>query len=181
MVMDAAKIKSVIESILFLATEPLNIQKLAKILELEFQEVKNCVEQLRQEYLQQNRGFLIAEQENGYILVTNPENSGYIKEYFDVEQKSVSLSQAAYEVLSIVALKGPITRQEIEKIRGVNSENVIKSLIEKGLIKEAGRLDTIGKPALYEVTSLFYTSLGIKDLEELKEKISKIQQEDTSI
>lgn len=180
MVMEAAKIKSVVESILFLAAEPLDVQKLAKILGVEYEEVKNCVEQLKQEYLQQNRGFLITEQENGYVLVTNPENSGYIREYFDLEQKYISLSQAAYEVLSIVALKGPITRQEIEKIRGVSSENVIKSLIEKGLIREAGRLDTIGKPAVYEVTSLFYTSLGIKDIDELKEKILKIQQEDTS-
>uniref|UniRef100_A0A7C5V190 SMC-Scp complex subunit ScpB n=1 Tax=Caldicellulosiruptor owensensis TaxID=55205 RepID=A0A7C5V190_9FIRM len=179
--MERIKIKSIVESILFLATEPLDVQKVAKILEVDSQVVKSCIEELKQEYLQQSRGFLITEQENGYVLVTNPENSGYIREYFDLEQKYITLSQAAYEVLSIVALKGPITRQEIEKIRGVSSENVIKSLIEKGLIREAGRLDTLGKPAVYEVTSLFYTSLGIKDIDELKEKILKIQQEDTSI
>ncbi|WAM31097.1 SMC-Scp complex subunit ScpB [Caldicellulosiruptor naganoensis] len=178
--MDKMAAKSVIESILLLSTSPLEIGKVAKILGISEEEVENYVEELKEEYIAEKRGFLIVKEEKGYVLITNPENSKYIKEYFEFEQKQSSLSQAAYEVLSIVALNGPITRQEIEKIRGVNCENVIKNLLEKGLIKEAGRLDTIGRPTLYEVTELFYNSLGIKNLEELKQKLVEAK-EDTSI
>ncbi|ABP66553.1 putative transcriptional regulator [Caldicellulosiruptor saccharolyticus DSM 8903] len=177
--MDKAAVKSVLESILFLSAEPIEIAKIAKILDISEREVEDCIEELKEEYKNQKRGFIVIKEEKGYTLVTNPENSKYIKEYFEFEQKQSSLSQAAYEVLSIIALNGPITRQEIERIRGVSSDNVIKSLLEKGLIKEAGKLDTIGKPTLYEVTELFYYSLGIQNLEELKEKI--MQREDTSI
>lgn len=171
--MDKTIVKSVLESILFLSPEPVTISKVAKVLNISETEVEVCIEELKEEYKTQKRGFIIVKEERGYVLVTNPDNSKYIREYFEFEQKQSSLSQAAYEVLSIIALNGPVTRQEIEKIRGVSSDNVIKSLLEKGLIKEAGKLDTIGKPTLYEVTELFYYSLGIKNLEELKEKLIK--------
>ncbi|WAM34411.1 SMC-Scp complex subunit ScpB [Caldicellulosiruptor morganii] len=179
--MDRAAAKSVIESILLMSTSPLEINRLAKILNISEEEVENFIEELKQEYIEAKKGFLIVKEEKGYVLVTNPENSKYIKEYFEFEQKQMALSQAAYEVLSIVALNGPVTRQEIEKIRGVGSENVIKNLLEKGLIKEAGRLETVGRPALYEVTELFYHCLGIKDLEELKQKFIEAQKGDTTI
>lgn len=170
--MKKEEIKSVIESILFLSSDAVNTDKIAKILGISEEQVLGIIEELMQEYLLQKRGFMIIKQDEGYLMVTNPENERFIKEFLNIDQKSSNLSQAAYETLAIIALNGPVTRQEIERIRGVSSENVIKSLQEKGLIKEAGRLETIGRPVLYEVTDLFFKSLGIEDMNELKNRFA---------
>lgn len=166
--MDKGYLKSVIESILFLSQDAVSTEKIAKVLNIPKDQVENLIDELKEEYYTQKRGFIIVKQTEGYVMVTNPENFKYIREFLNIEQKSSTLSQAAYETLAIIALNGPITRQEVEKIRGVSSDNIIKSLQEKGLIKEAGRLETIGRPVLYEVTELFFRSLGVENLDELK-------------
>ncbi|MEZ0537404.1 SMC-Scp complex subunit ScpB [Caldicellulosiruptoraceae bacterium PP1] len=165
--MDNNNLNQVIESILFISNKPIKTNELADFLKVDIDEVRKIIDNLKNEYIMNNHGFRIIEIDEGVRLSTAPEMSQYIKDFFKLETKQNPITQAAYEVLSIIALNGPITRQEIEKIRGVSSENIIRSLLERNLIKESGRLDTIGKPLLYDVTELFYQSFGISNKDEL--------------
>ncbi|RNC28740.1 MAG: Segregation and condensation protein B [Candidatus Dichloromethanomonas elyunquensis] len=156
-----------LEALLFMAKEPLQVHKLAEILEISSDNVIELAEVLKERYASPSSGFILIELKNGYRLGTKPEIARYIEVLY--KQPSQMLSNAALEVLSIVAYKQPITRGEIDFIRGVQSDRAIATLAEKGLVREIGRKDGPGRPILYGTTEEFLIHFGIKSLHELPE------------
>ena len=159
-------IKYAIEGILFAAGEPVKAAKLAVVLDVSFEEVQNAVKELKEEYDRDKRGFNIIEILEGYQICSRPEYYTYIQEILG-EQRNQPLSNAAMEALAIIAYKQPITRGQIEHIRGVNSDGCVNRLYERGLIEEAGRLDAPGRPILYATTQTFLRCFGLKSPQEL--------------
>ena len=159
-------IKYAIEGILFAAGEPVKAAKLAVVLDVSFEEVQNAVKELKEEYDRDKRGFNIIEILEGYQICSRPEYYTYIQEILG-EQRNQPLSNAAMEALAKIAYKQPITRGQIEHIRGVNSDGCVNRLYERGLIEEAGRLDAPGRPILYATTQTFLRCFGLKSPQEL--------------
>ena len=159
-------IKYAIEGILFAAGEPVKAAKLAVVLDVSLKEVQNAVKELKEEYDRDKRGFNIIEILEGYQICSRPEYYTYIQEILG-EQRNQPLSNAAMEALAIIAYKQPITRGQIEHIRGVNSDGCVNRLYERGLIEEAGRLDAPGRPILYATTQTFLRCFGLKSPQEL--------------
>lgn len=159
-------IKKVIEALLFVSEKPLKIEELQQALDgMEGAEIKEAIESLREDYKRQERSFSIAELAGGYQIVTNPEFAPWISKLF--KRDETKLSVPALETLAIIAYKQPLTRSEIEKIRGVNVDGVIKTLLDKGLIKVRGRKDAPGRPITYGTTEEFLKRFGLKNLESL--------------
>lgn len=165
--MEIKEIEAVIEGLLFAAGDVLKLEKISEITGVDKKTVKNIIHSMMIEFQNSNRGIMIREINDGYQLCTRAEHSDYIKKLFEPRQRQ-ALSQAAYETLAIIAYNQPITKARIEQIRGVSSDSSIAKLLERNLIKEAGRLDCPGKPILYEVTEEFLRSFGLKSVGELK-------------
>ena len=161
-----SNLKYAIEGILFAAGEPVKAAKLAVVLDVSIEEVKTAVEELKGEYNTDKRGFNIIDIMEGYQICSRPEYYTYIQEILG-EQRNQPLSNAAMEALAIIAYKQPITRAQIEAVRGVNSDGCVNRLYERGLIEEAGRLDAPGRPILYVTTPTFLRCFGLKSPEEL--------------
>lgn len=161
-------IKYAVEGILFAAGEPVKAAKLAVVLDSDLADVRNAVKELKEEYDREKRGFNIIEILEGYQICSRPEYYTYIQEILG-EQRNQPLSNAAMEALAIIAYKQPITRAQIERIRGVNSDGCVNRLYERGLIDEAGRLDAPGRPILYVTTPTFLRCFGLKSPNELPE------------
>jgi segregation and condensation protein B len=161
--MEMEKIKSIVESILFVSGEPVKISRLAKITGSSNPEVENAVMMLQNEYA--NRGFSLIKKEDMVEMVTNSENSQYVSELIKSEMQE-NLSQAALEVLSIVAYRSPISRVDIEAIRGVNSSYTLRSLLMRGLLE---RIDnpSDNRGYLYKVSFDFLKHLGVDGVEKL--------------
>lgn len=155
-------LKYAIEGILFAAGEPVRASKLAAVLECSTEEAEKAVTELKEEYERDHRGFYIIDILEGYQICSRPEYYTYIQEILG-EQRLQPLSNAAMEALAIIAYKQPITRGQIEHIRGVNSDGCVNRLFERGLIEEKGRLDAPGRPILYVTTDTFLRSFGLKD------------------
>ncbi len=159
-------VKKIIEALLFVSEKPLSMEDLRIALDgLDDEEIKNNMEKLRAEYQAQERSFGIAELAGGYQIVTNPEFAPWISKLFN--RADARLSGPALETLAIIAYKQPLTRAEVEKIRGVNVDGVIKTLLDKNLIKIRGRKDAPGRPIAYGTTDEFLKSFGLKGLEQL--------------
>ena len=159
-------IKKIIEALLFVSEKPLTIEDLKQALDgLEEEEIRTNVDKLRSEYTEQNRSFNIAELAGGYQIVTNPEFAPWIGKLF--RRDETKLSGPSLETLAIIAYKQPLTRGEIERIRGVNVEGVLKTLLDKNLIKIRGRKDAPGRPIAYGTTDVFLKRFGLKGLEHL--------------
>jgi len=159
-------IKSILESLLLAANEPLSLSRLGDIIGADESELQIAIDELEAKYGEANKGIQIRKVAGGYGFYTNPENRFYVDRLLQ-STASRRLTQAALEVIAIVAYKQPVTRVEINNIRGVNSETVLNSLVEKGLIKEKGRDKTPGMPILYETTTAFLEAIGLNDLNEL--------------
>lgn len=175
--MDKDKIPYAIEGILFAAGEPVKTAKLAAVLEIDIQAVEEAVRILKYEYDTQERGFMIIDIDEGYQICSRPEYYNYIQIILG-EQRRQALSNAAMEALAIIAYKQPVTRGQVEYIRGVNSDSAINRLSERGLIEECGHLDAPGRPILYRTTQNFLRCFGLstpKDLPELD--LSKLSPE----
>ena len=153
-------IKYAIEGILFAAGEPVKAAKLAVVLDTDIDAVNAAVEELKAEYNENKRGSNIIDIMDGYQICSRPEYYAYIQEILG-EQRNQPLSNAAMEALAIIAYKQPITRGQIEHIRGVNSDGCVNRLYERGLIDEAGRLDAPGRPILYVTTDNFLRCFGL--------------------
>ena len=166
--MEELNLQYAIEGILFAAGEPVKAAKLAAVLETSVEKVTDAVKLLQYEYDTSLRGLKIIEIDEGYQLCSRPEYYVYIQEILG-EQRRQALSNAAMEALAIVAYKQPITRGQVEYIRGVNSDGAINRLIERNLIEESGRLDAPGKPILYKTTQNFLRCFGLKTPEDLPE------------
>lgn len=160
---DVTEIKSIIEALLFTAGEPLSIDDLSGVLQLNKSVVRRLMNEMIEEYRNERRGIQIIVFNDKYQMCTKSEHIEYIKRLLRPQNKQ-SLSRAALEVIAIIAYKQPVTRQSIDSIRGVKSDRVISSLVEKKLIKEVGRLDSPGRPLIYGTTDDFLRYFGLKDL-----------------
>ncbi|MBI5188084.1 MAG: SMC-Scp complex subunit ScpB [Nitrospirae bacterium] len=158
--------RSVLEALLFLSGEPITLSTIGNVIELPEAEIKRLMDELMAEYKERNAGLLIVEIANGYQMVTNPEYAQWVRKLKSTNVL-MRLSFPALETLAIVAYKQPIIKAEIEELRGVNSEGVIKTLLDRRLIKIMGRKEAPGKPLLYGTTREFLQYFGLKDLTEL--------------
>jgi len=164
--MEDREAKSIIESILFIAGEPLTIDALKDIVELGSPEIERLINELISEYSLKNSGLFIVEVAGGLQMVTNPASAPWIKKLLATAVPT-RLSQQSLETLAIIAYKQPIIKAEIEAIRGVNSDGVVKTLLERRLLKILGRKEVPGRPLMYGTTKEFLQSFGLKDLSEL--------------
>lgn len=154
------------EAILFASGDPVPIEKLAQVLEIEREDVIDCAESLSQEYKKRDAGICVRRLEDSYQLCSQPEYADLIVKMMR-HRKPPKLSQAALEVLAIVAYFQPVTRAYIEDVRGVDSSYSVSVLAERGLIETCGRLDVPGRPMLFRTTDAFLRVMGIEQLEDL--------------
>ena len=157
-----------VESILFASGEPIEKRKLAEVLEIEQERVDMIVDELRESYREENRGFDILTLDNSYQMCSSRYYGEITKKALD-HRRNTPLSNAALEILSIVAYNQPVTKAYVEQIRGVDCFYGINALVEKGLIEEKGRLDAPGRPWLYGTTHDFLRCFGLQSLEQLPE------------
>ena len=141
-------IKSAIESMMFVWGEPLDIKEIAEIFNVDKKKIYDLCKELQEEYEQEGRGIVIREVNKSFQFVTRSENLGYI-ERLCTPVKHKKLSQSALEVLALVAYKQPVTKGEIEAVRGIRCDRVIEGLTKKNLIAEVGRSTSVGRPVLY--------------------------------
>lgn len=165
--MELSQIKGIIEGLLFASgDEGITRKQLATTLDIKDTTVHHLLDDLKNDYHHMERGIMIMESNNALHLTTKPEHSAYFKKYLESPQAS-KLSQAALETLAIIAYRQPITRTEIEDIRGVKSDRPVQTLVARSLIEETGRKEGIGRPILYGTTKDFLTYFGLTSLEEL--------------
>jgi segregation and condensation protein B len=162
------EIKSIIEAVMFAYSDPISIEELNDIIneELSRKEIELMLDSLIDEYRENSRGIQIIKLEDKYQMTTNKDYSDFIKKVLEPKKKK-SLSQATLETLTIIAYKQPITKVEVEEIRGVKCDRAIQTLLENELIKDAGRLERIGKPIIYKTTNEFLKLLSIETLRDL--------------
>ncbi|MEF3084290.1 SMC-Scp complex subunit ScpB [Bacillus altitudinis] len=166
MTLDIVNWKAILEALLYAAgDEGLTRKQLMSVLEVDDAALLDIMSAVKEEYQKQERGIELIEYADSYMLLTKKEYSVYLKKL--VETPSKGLSQAALEVLAIVSYKQPITRSEVEEIRGVKSERVLHSLVAKALLCEVGRADGPGRAILYGTTPTFLEQFGLKTLDEL--------------
>jgi segregation and condensation protein B len=169
----------VIEALLFSAQKPLSVREIATAIKgaedelspKEFSRVREAevaaaLEQLKIEYIEQQRAFQLIEKAEGWQLATDPQYAQWVRELFPAP-KPARLSAPALETLAIIAYRQPITRADVEAVRGVNIDGVLQTLMERGLVKIAGRAEIPGRPLLYETTQFFLDHFGLRNLEEL--------------
>ncbi|MEH7120384.1 SMC-Scp complex subunit ScpB [Neobacillus vireti] len=169
---------SILESLLFAAgDEGLTLKQLSEVLEVDELHASEMIEGLRQEYDRDHkRGIMIVQLAGTFQLATKKENAAYLKKLVDSPHTS-NLSQAALETLAIIAYKQPITRAEVEEIRGVKTERPLHTLMAKVLIKEVGRAEGTGRAILYGTTKEFLDYFGLKNLKELPKLPEKVEEE----
>ena len=170
----------VIEALLFGAQKPLSIREITEAIRgaeddefgsNEFTRVKEAevaaaLEQLKIEYIEQGRAFQLTEKAEGWQLATDPSFAKWVRQLFPAP-KPARLSAPALETLAIIAYRQPITRADVEAVRGVNIDGVLQTLMERGLVKIAGRAEIPGRPLLYETTQFFLDHFGLRNLDEL--------------
>ncbi len=165
----------VIEALLFSSDQPLSISRLKEILpDLTAREIRAFISRLNEQYRETNRSFEIKEIAGGFQMFTLPEYTAYVEQLYRSRQKS-RLTQKALETLAIIAYKQPITKHEIEEIRGVNVDGVIKGLLSRNLITIAGRAKAPGSPFLYKTTRQFLDYFGLNSLDDLP-KLKEIEE-----
>lgn len=173
--MESDKLKKILESLLFVSETPLSPKRVGSFLkDATVDEIQKALASLREEINQMDRSFQVLEIAEGFQLVTRPEYHKWAKELYKVISKT-RLSKASMEALAIIAYKQPVTRAEVEAIRGVDISNMIQSLLEKKMVRILGRAETPGRPLLYGTTHEFLIHFGLKDLTDLP-KISEIQE-----
>lgn len=161
-----AQLAAIIESMLFAAGSPVPLRRLVEVLDgPTVAEVRTAVELLRQDYAPGKRGIQLVEVAGGYQFRTARENATWVRAL--LQEKPQRLGRAALETLAIVAYKQPVTKAEIEAIRGVDCDGPLDTLLSRRLVKIAGRKDTIGRPLLYATTPEFLETFGLKDLTDL--------------
>ncbi len=163
--MKISEAKQILEALLFVSDVPLKSDKIAQIMEIDAKTVAILVDELKKEYQSREQSFNIREISGGYQFYTLPEYSSWIKKMFAAQENR--LSTASIETLAIIAYKQPITRLEIEEIRGVSVSHTIKKLIDKKVITLAGRKKVPGRPILYRTTPFFLKYFGLKDISEM--------------
>ncbi|MBG9444988.1 SMC-Scp complex subunit ScpB [Cytobacillus firmus] len=179
--MEIVNWKGIAESLLFAAgDEGLSLKQIAHVLEVEENQAREIMDSLMEDYNTGSRGIMAVELAGTFQLVTKKEFSPYLKKLVE-SPSAASLSQAALETLAIIAYRQPITRTEIEEIRGVKTERPLHTLSAKALIKEVGRADGTGRAYLYGTTKEFLDYFGLKSIEELPPLPDKISEEEDSL
>ena len=159
--------KAIVEGLLFLSGEDgLTLEDISKVIEKDIEEVKSIIKELYNDYTDENRGIQMEFLGNHFKLTTKKEHKEYYKKLVLDEENSI-LSQSALETLAIIAYNAPLTRVDIDNIRGVNSSYVVRKLLLKGLIEEVGRSDAPGRPRLYNITPRFLDYFGLGSIDEL--------------
>jgi segregation and condensation protein B len=160
-----ARLQRPVEALLFVASEALSIPHIAKFLRAPEHEIATVLQHIEAEYSE--RGVILREVAGGYRFATSPLARDVVEAY--LLPPKTTLSTPALEALAIVAHLQPCTRSEIESIRGVNSDSVVSTLLDRGLIAEAGRKDVVGRPMQYKTTPFFLESFGLRSLDDLPE------------
>lgn len=174
--MEKSKAKAVLEAILFTMGDSVEIDRLAAVIEEDKDITKNLLNEMAEEYQREERGIAVTVLDNAVQLCTKSELYEYLIKIAKTPKKFV-LTDTLLETLSIIAYKQPITRLEIEKVRGVSCDHAVNRLLEFELITEVGRLDAPGRPLLFGTTEQFLRSFGVKSIEELPE-LSAVQIEE---
>ncbi|MDY4212344.1 MAG: SMC-Scp complex subunit ScpB [Eubacteriales bacterium] len=166
--MEIREIQSIIEAVLFAAGDPVELERLADIIDVDKRSLREILKKMMDSYNFERRGIHIIRMQDSYQMCTNGVYAEYIGRLAEPPRKQ-NLSNAALEVLSIVAYKQPVTRSTIEHIRGVNCDYIVNRLIERNFIEEKGRLEAPGRPILFGTTQHFMRAFGISELDELPE------------
>lgn len=160
------KLNAAIEAILFSSGEPVETEKIAQALEIEFDTVHKLIDNLSVQYDDRQSGLQIIKLGDKYQMITRSDFSEYVRRVLEVK-KNAPLSQAAFEVLAVVAYNQPVTKAFVEQVRGVDCSGVVNTLCQKGLLEEKGRLDLPGRPLLYGTTDEFLRCFSVSSLDEL--------------
>ena len=164
---DEQEIKSILEVALFVSHEPITLEKLTTVVEGSSKAVVSSIlKNLQMEYDKEGRGLRLAEVAGGFLLVTRPEFAPYIKR-LNKSKSTTKLSRSALETLAIISYKQPIIRADIEKIRGVETTGVLRTLLDQKLVRIVGRQDVPGRPILYGTSRQFLQRFGLRDLQDL--------------
>lgn len=175
--MERNEIKAVIEGLLFVSgDEGIDRKQIAQVLEIDVKELDPFIDELKKSYGASDRGMSIVEYAGSLQFVTKPEHAVFYERLVETPGHS-TLSQAALETLAIIAYKQPITRSEIEEVRGVKTEKPLQTLSAKGLVKEVGRAEGTGRAILYGTTKAFLEHFGLQSLKELPPLPENIQEE----
>src|SRR3989338_943922 len=159
--------KSAIEALLFISEKPLLLEQIKTALEgLDTPKIREIILELKNEYENGSRGLRVEEVAGGFRMVTSPDTAPVLKKFYK-QRDAQRLSAQALEALAIIAYKQPVTRLDIESLRGVNVDGVVKTLLEKNLIRIAGKKDIIGRPFVYGTTPQFLEYFGLKSLDDL--------------
>ena len=172
---DKERIKGIVEAILFTMGESVALSRLAEVLEVEEEALKDLLEEMKGDYAGKDRGICLIELDGAYQICTKIETYEYVKMLVS-QPKKRSLTDVMLETLSIVAYKQPVTKQEIEANRSEKSDFAVNKLLEYQLIKELGRLDTIGHPIVFGTTEEFLRCFGVSSIEELPD-IDEVQKQ----
>lgn len=174
--MDLKRIKNILESLLFVTKRPLTLKELSNIIEVPEEKVEEALQALSRD-LEEDSGLRLIKVAHGYIQGTNPENSPYVDRLV-TSKVETTLSPQSLETLAIIAYKQPITKPELERIRGVYCDGVLETLIYKKLIEEKGRSEGVGRPILYGTTTEFLRHFGLKDLKDLPPLPENLQEQE---
>ena len=166
--MEIREIQAIVESLLFAAGEAVELEKIADIVDVDKKSLREIIKKMMDTYNYEKRGIHIIKLEDSYRMCTRGEYKDYVSMLMKPGRK-LQLSNAAIEVLAIVAYKQPVTKAEIEEIRGVNSDHAVNRLVEKGLVCETGKKDVPGKPILFGTTTEFLRYFGFKGMDDLPE------------
>ena len=156
-----------IESLLFVAAEPVQVRQLARVLALPIDAVEHALERLRDEY--RGRGIRLQRHDDAVQLVSAPEAAAAIERFLGLSLSANRLSGPALETLAIVAYRQPVTRPGIEAVRGVDCSGALRTLLQRGLVAEVGRMQTAGRPLLYGTTDEFLKQFGLESVQQLPE------------
>jgi segregation and condensation protein B len=162
-----ARLKAMLEAIVYVTDEPLSAQQIAAALERPIDVVKRTLDELVAEYARPEHGLGIREIAGGYKMATKAEHHEAVRAFVKKLTPPLKLSLAALETLAVIAYKQPVTTPEIIEIRGVQGAGVLKTLLDRKLITESGRKNVVGKPILYKTTKEFLVQFGLKDVSEL--------------
>lgn len=164
--MNIKQTEAAIEAILFASGEPISVKRLADTVEVEEETVYKICKTLQDRKKTEQSGICIVELNDSFQMCTNPDFADYIKKALEIK-KNIPLSQAAMEVLAIIAYNQPVTKSFVEQVRGVESSQIVNNLVEKGLVEEAGRLDVPGRPISYKTSMNFLRCFGLSGLDKL--------------
>ncbi|OHD13826.1 MAG: SMC-Scp complex subunit ScpB [Spirochaetes bacterium GWD1_27_9] len=177
--MENDKYSSLIEAILFYENDVVSMEKLIKYTNIPEEKIRDVINELILQFENTNRGLTIVETPTGFILQIKKEILSEVRQIYNIKEKT-KLSQSLLTVLSIIAYKQPITKTEIEDIRGVSSDNAVRTLLEKNLVQIVGRKEVLGRPLLYGTTEEFLKQFNLKDIKDLPQ-LNELKSEEFTI